>query len=355
MSARRRAVQEPSVQTQTVPKALPRHEEAATSAPPRPGEGFGLFWLGVARFTVLAAAVWLMLYALTRSFPFVQNGAAVVGQQKWAAAQAPGLFSTTADVRVVVFGNSKILAGFDPAVFERELGGSTSAYNLAIPGEERFVELLQALLKAGNRPTHLLIQSLPSQQPADGWLARLRDDKALVQGLFPFRGYLRDAVIFIYEARKAGGLQAQYRANARQIERLQQDRGYYFIKSQSHFPGDRLPDHFSLPTDMPNKIFQHKVDAGSPALARLLALSAEYRFKIILIPVAYRSGELAPAPAGDAALEGLIPGRQVAVLGPGYLLYPPSMFSDPVHLNPAGARQYTTQLAQAFKRHTEER
>jgi hypothetical protein len=41
---------------------------------------------------------------------------------------------------------------------------------------------------------------------------------------------------------------------------------------------------------------------------------------------------------------------QIRVVGPDYWVYPPSHFSDPVHLNPHGALAYTADLAELFKK-----
>ena len=69
-------------------------------------------------FAIAAAVVWLLLFGLYKSLPYVQNGAAVVGQNKWWTAQSSKMFAPSDRIRVFAFGNSKMLAGFHPAVFE---------------------------------------------------------------------------------------------------------------------------------------------------------------------------------------------------------------------------------------------
>ncbi|WP_395697859.1 hypothetical protein [Methylocella sp.] len=211
--------------------------------------------ISFAAFFAVAAVVWLALFGAMRIFPYVQNGAEAVGAAKWRMAQGTGpLLDPAAPVRILAFGNSKTLAGFHPSVFEEALGDGASSYNLAIPGESRFVHLLETALASGARPTHVLVQLPPKTEPADASLwAFLLDNTQMANFLFPFRGFVRDAIIFAFEAHHRGGLAAQYASNTAQIELLKRQRGYFFIKSQSHYPGDRLPDDYSLPTDRPDK------------------------------------------------------------------------------------------------------
>ena len=60
--------------------------------------------------------------------------------------------------------------------------------------------------------------------------------------------------LFVFASIGHGGISGFYRECAGIGEQVLRDRGYYFIKGQSHYPGDRLPDEFSLPTDTPDKL-----------------------------------------------------------------------------------------------------
>ncbi|WP_395664251.1 hypothetical protein [Methylocella sp.] len=300
----------------------------------------------IIRFLIVFSIVWVCLYALQYLFPYVQNGAAAVKNVKYAAAQKAGLFSPDAKFRYFAFGNSKSLAGFEPESFDRALGGEVTAYNLAIPGDSKFVDLLDSALKAGNVPSHVLLQLLPEADPHESsFWALLQDNKKIANILFPFRNFVRDAVVFAFESR-GRGVVAQYRSNADQIRQLGEDRGYFFIKSQSHFPGDRLPDGYALPTDRPNEIMKRPFNPSDPDFLRLMRLAEQYGFQVFVAPAAFRQGEYAPPPPVDQALtDALRPFPNAHVLGPAYWLYEPKEFSDPVHLNPAGAQKYTSGLA----------
>jgi hypothetical protein len=307
-------------------------------------------WLSFALFTVIAILIWLLIFELSKSLPFVQNGAALVGQDKWAIAQSTNMFKSTERVRLVAFGNSKTLAGFRPLVFDPPVSPDAGAYNLSIPGDDKFVDLLETALSHGNVPTHVFLQSLPQSWKDESFWGALVDNKKLVNLLFPFRSFVRDAVIFAYESHNSGGVLAQYRKNAKQVQQIRDERGYYFIKSQSHYSGDQLPDGYALPTDRPNETMKRVIDPSAPQFSRLMQLAERYDFQVLLVPVAFRRGEFDAPPAVDnEAVRQLSPFPRAHVIGPAYWIYEAQYFSDPVHLNIQGADRYSKQLAALFK------
>jgi hypothetical protein len=131
------------------------------------------------------------------------------------------------------------------------------------------------------------------------------------------------------------------------------NRGWYFIKWQSHYLNDRLPDDFSVPTDHPGQPDIRKIPAASLMRNRLLQLATKYNFQILMVPSYRRAGEFAPA--ADADRDALVPtvpaASPVRVIGPDYWTYPAASFADPVHLNPAGRSVYTADLAVLLRKH----
>lgn len=302
-------------------------------------------------FLLAATAVWLLLFGVYRAFPLIQNGAAVIAQYKRSVAQTSKMFGSDDQLRIVSFGNSKVLAGFRPSVFDSELDLRTSAYNLAIPGDKKFLDLLESCLMHGNRPTHVFLQVLPKSAAQSNFLwSILLDNKRMVNFLFPFRSFVRDAIIFLFESRSAGGPFSQYKAYEAQVKEISVERGYHFIKSQSHYPGDRLPDEYRLPTDKPHEILKRDIDTADPQFAKLMQLAEKFDFQVLLVPVVLRRGEFAEPPPTDldAALL-LKPHPRAHVIGPPYLIYDPAEFSDPVHLNIPGANRYSKQVATLFR------
>ena len=198
-------------------------------------------------------------------------------------------------------------------------------------------------------PTTIFVQSLPSQSESSSLWGTLTDNKEMVRLMFPFKDYIRDFIVFAFDARGPLGFVRQYRSNVAQIRKVVTDQGYYFIKSQSHYPNDSLPSNYSLPTDNPRSALHRTVDPKNPEFQRLVALANEYRFQVVLFPVAYRVGEYAaPDPDEAGLMKALAPYDRIHVAGPAYILMPPSLFSDPIHLNQTGAAQYTTAIAKLY-------
>lgn len=163
-------------------------------------------FISMGRFVLCAAAIWAFLFWAQKTLPYVQNGAAAVAYVKLEFAQSSNMFGLSDHIRVVSFGNSKMLSGFKPFAFDAALGPKVEFCNLAIPGDDKFVDLLETVLSHGDAPTHVFVQWLPHSEPnlSSIWTALL-DNKKVVNLLFPFRDFVRDALIFSFQARAAGG------------------------------------------------------------------------------------------------------------------------------------------------------
>lgn len=302
---------------------------------------------GFQLFCFFSISVWLLLFGAFVAFPYVRNGADVIAASKVAYLETERVFSGQAEPRILAFGNSRILAGFNPTIYDPMIGVEAQSFNAARPGNGRFVYFLRSILAAGTRPTHVLASEILSHDEPRTWLDTLRHDKELVEFLFPFRSFPRDLTLFIAAAGRNGGLVANYEKTASIAERVLADKGYYFIEAQSHFPGDRLPDNYHLPTDTPKALGGRKIDPELPAFQELASLAAAYGFKVVFIPSAYRIGEFAPPEPSAAPDVRPIPGWPgFYVAGPAYWLYEPRYFSDPVHLNREGAALYSRRLGE---------
>jgi len=198
-------------------------------------------------------------------------------------------------------------------------------------------------------PTHVFL-TLPWDKKLDkpGFMDVLRNDLEIAKAVMPFRTFPRDAVMFLFMNRHR--LWEAVHDVGEQRDNMLEERGYYFIKSQSHYANDRLPDNYTLPSDRPNRIEQRKFPERSYVRARLEQLATKYGFEIVFIPVPHRIGEFAPAPAADdARLLTLSEHPRIRIMGPDYYNYPPALFSDPVHMNLQGALAYTADLAKLLK------
>lgn len=303
----------------------------------------------VAEFVLLFAVVWLLFYAAYTLLPFTRPGSVVIADAKFDAMVKGQMFGPRDRYRVMAFGHSKALTSVRPRELDAAMGTEFRSYNLGLPGEVRFLPILEAALEAGNVPTHVLL-TLPwdgkPNQP--GLMDFLRDDPAIAKTLLPFRTFPRDATLFLFENRNRLA-EAVYDV-ALQSNSMLEERGWFFIKSQSHYRDDRLPDDYSLPSDRPNRIEERKIPEKSFTRSRLEQLATKYGFEVVFIPLPYRIGEFKSVPAADNARVATISNHpRIRILGPDYLNYPPAYFADPHHMNLQGALAYTADLGRLLK------
>lgn len=300
-------------------------------------------------FVTLSALIWLGLWMAWRALPFVRPGSDLISEAKYEQLSRQQLFVDGDKTRVLVFGNSKTMAGFRPALFDSLLGPHVRSVNFGIPGDSRFLPILKAVLAAGNRPTHVVLtEPWDTVQQPPTVFQLLTDDATLVKEIAPFRQFPRDLVLFVYQSHLH--VTDEYRHARGENNQMLRDRGWYFIKSQSHYPNDQLPADYRLATDAPDQVDHRSLVDHSLVRDELFALARQYGFRIVFVPLNRRTGEFAPAPATDALRAKVISHTpDVVVLGPDYYTYPAPRFADPVHLNPAGSKLYTQDLAKLFR------
>jgi hypothetical protein len=298
----------------------------------------------VMRFVVIAALVWIALDWCYTKFPMIRPGADIVMEAKFQSLVKARMFSSEDRHRILVFGNSKTLAGFRPEEFDASFKPGVHSYNLGLPGDARILPILKAALAAGNIPTHVFLTVPWDNKPKPTLLDYLRDDETILYTLIPFRDLPRDIVSFV--ATSHFQFRQRYQESRHERDRMLAQRGWYFIKGQSFFPSGELPDDYSIPTDHPDEFIPRAIPAESFVLSELDRMSRQYGFKVILVPGNMRRHAEAPAPVADEKRGVDIPGHAgMRVIGPDYWIYPPKDYSDAVHLNPIGATAYTRDLA----------
>ncbi len=307
-----------------------------------------LFTTAVLWALALFAAAWLILFVAHRALPYIQPGSDIVVQEKTRLALGSDLFAASPEsqtVKVVVVGNSRVLAGFRPDLFDREIGAHCRSWNMGVPGVNEFSALIAGIAEH-SRPTHLLLVDPPVNERSEGTWRAITDDNRALQRFFPFRRLPRDLFNFLRLSGRHGGPRAYWGLNRGLVTEVLDERGYFFIASQSMFPGDRLPDDFRLPTDQP-ELVQSRDYAGlvEPAAA-LQRMVARYGITVLLIPPAVREFSVAAAPGDSRRIPAEYP---LAVCGPDLLRYSNRHFSDFVHLNREGAQIYTRELAVLLK------
>jgi hypothetical protein len=300
-------------------------------------------------------ASWLVLYGLFRGLPYLRNGSDVVFSAKLRFEETGQVFPADPHVtRVLIFGNSKILAGFLAARFDQlstENHDRVSSFNSGFPGSDLLLPPLKTLCERGQAPNVLLL-TLPwdPDPPPAGIFHFIPDDHAVIERLFPFRNFLRDLTAFLLNARSHGGIQRYYQESKDNEHAVIAERGYHLITEQSHFPGGRLPEDFRLDSDQPLERRPREAPPANSQSEQLKNLISRYRITCYYVPIYLRQGEAAPAsPFNQAFAAQLERATSCRLLGPDYYLYPNRFFADQTHLNEDGARLYTEALFALLK------
>lgn len=330
------------MQLETPPKYAPE-----TPVPGRmPKNGHSSVWAWTAGLFIL---FWVALYTLNLSLPYLENGSDLVFQAKLQFERTGDVFPKDPSIsRVLIFGNSKILAGFLPSLFDQLAASNklkVASYNSGFPGSDLFLPPLKELCRRGQAPDVLLLTLPWEADPPLGLFHLVRDDHTVIKALFPFRFFPRDATSFLLDARSHDGIRNFYEQSKLDRAKVLASRGYYEITEQSRFPGNRLPDDFHLASDHPEKRDPRIAPKVSPEIGELDVLLRQYHIRCYYVPYYLRIGESAPAAPRDSAFAAIVEKETPCkVLGPDYMLYPNRLFSDQTHLNTDGARIYTAAL-----------
>jgi hypothetical protein len=322
---------------------------AATPRPPAQNRS-ALGWT-----LLLLVLLWGAFYAINRAFPYIKNGSDLVFQAKLRWEHEGAIFPDDPNItRLLIFGNSKILAGFLPSWFDRLSAGNQRkvvSFNSGFPGSDLLLPPLEAMCARGQAPNVLLL-TLPwnADPPRRDVFHFLNDDHAVMDRLFPFRYFPRDLTAFLLAASGHGGILSYYREAQGEEKAVIAERGYHLITEQSRFPNGQLPEDFHLASDQPSDVLPRIEPVPSAEGTRLSQLIRQYHIDCYYVPLYYREGEFAAPAAHDFAFAAQVEqATSCKVLGPDYYLYPNPLFADQTHLNQAGARLYTEALFALLK------
>jgi hypothetical protein len=318
-----------------------------TNASASGNQGRKASWL-VARGLAGFAVLWLIFYGMYRTFPYLTSGAEVLYLSKLRQEMSGNIFPANSHARrVLIFGDSKVMAGFIPSVFDSLAtadGLNISSYNSGYPARSEFVPQLKKMAENKSNLPDILLLTRPWRPTQKGFdpFNPLPSDHEIADRIFPFRYLVRDTFTFLVAAREHGGVLNYYRESRMDEARMLHDHGYYFITERSHYPNYILPDDFHLSSDQPEMVVPRVADPASDELTDLNAIIQENHIQCYYVPEYLRVGESAAAPEVDQAFAGLLRRyTSCKLLGPDYYLYPNRMFSDPVHVNREGAKIYT--------------
>jgi hypothetical protein len=304
-------------------------------------------WRAMAAHCLAFALLWAAFWRTFDQFPYIATGADVVYYAKTQIETSGVVFPRNVPgEKVIVFGNSRVLAGFVPEYFDRiasDRGGRYVSFNSGFPARDGFVAELTEMVRRGQTPDVVLLTQ-PWRESATVFKF-FRNDHDLAERAFPFRHLPRDTVSFLANSRVHGGLANSYRLSQKRARQMLLDRGYYFIAEQSHFPAESLPPDFHLPTDTPHETVSRMADPESRELTDLNRILDQHHIRCFYVPDYRRTAAAAPAVAYDQKFADLLRrNSSCRLLGPDYFSYPNELFSDSVHLNHKGALIYTEDI-----------
>lgn len=300
--------------------------------------------VSVTRVLSLLAALWFIFYVSSKMLPGIRPAQFIVYEAKVHDLCRSVRFTENTKNRILIFGDSRILSGFIPELFD-DSDDATRSFNFGLPATVHFLSVLEDIVKSGQIPTHVILTVGWSQDNMDGFDNVSPDDqKKLIDSLFPFRMLPRDLTLYLIRSRNRGGIFKYYRYGSQCVKNMLADRGYYFIEGQSMYPDHRLPEEFRLKKDRPDRILTRRFDIGSRIFKRLRELHIQHGINFYIVPCYYRKGSYAEPPAQSNTAEVFKEYTSFRVIGPEYYLFPNKYFSDPAHLNPEGAEVYTKKL-----------
>jgi len=220
-----------------------------------------------ATFCGLLCFAWLVFYSIWWSLPYIQAGHEQIYDLKLRLVTQGSVFPEHAPIRVAAFGDSRVLAGFNPELFDELSLGRVRSYNLGLPNSSDFLDILEGMVAKGSSPTHALLVfpwSSRSQPKASDFI---QDDRSIIARLFPFRYLPRDLAQFLVRSYQHGGIGLYYSYMQDQVEGARRDRGYFFIEHMSHFPNHSLPDDFKLESETPGKVRVRPYELSGDAYA----------------------------------------------------------------------------------------
>jgi hypothetical protein len=296
-----------------------------------------------------------------------KDGASLVCETKRTWVRDGRVIADPTRVNVLFFGNSRVLAGIEPDLFDTLMNQETYSWNLALPAlpiGPAYFELTDYLRH--NPPPSFIVLAV-ARDPGDrGGLfdlyasegldsvgellsyVRHRKDKTFALNwllpLLRYRFYLLRYAFNLIHAR--ADIESTKLRNQEILSEIWKHRGYYWIKEQA-FAGGRLPDNYEPDSPAANAAVTPARPAPDYYVDAFFELTARLNIGVLLIepPV--------PAPADLVGLGGVPPElsrhANVRAAASRDVAYVNRLFSDPTHLGPEGARRYTAEVAREFR------
>jgi hypothetical protein len=301
-----------------------------------------------------------------------KDGAALVCETKREMIRSGAIHYRENKVNVLFMGSSRILAGIVPIYFDELTGGKTFSYNLALPALPIFSSyfVLKDYLEKNSSPYYIIMMlyinrcrscTLVNYYASQGMIGldevaslaiNMRNKSIILNYVFPFKMYKFHAVQYLYNSILHPSNIRQLQGSNRSIlNRMKENRGYYFIEEQAVSSDNRLPPGFVKKRQGPTGKDLINDPFIDPYVKKFFDLTEKNQVEVFLIQPAYRENQ-------HVQYEGMPPHyvtllkhySHVSIAKEGWKLkfYENRFFSDPTHLNREGALRYTREIYNEF-------
>lgn len=321
--------------------------------------GFRRLALKLILYFILLAGICLLAHiAFFDGVRAYQDTAVWITEAKRDAARAGAVRSESGRSLVIVLGDSRLLAAFDPEVFDAATNGKALSYNFALPASTSGVhlELLRELLAAGVKPDRIILgfsAYTPGRiQVKDYRAVGVRSVGEVARMVAEPRGanVLQDWLLPLKRFQK-GWMQM---LNARLLDpakdvQLQETRRKFasdLLARRGFFPNRPNPSTLEARKSEPNQL---DADVRSdPATTEILNLAEKNQIPVFLVrppvrPTAQIGSDRLLTEFHEIASEH--PGVTLSVTTDVPLVLPVEEFADQVHVTSEGARSFTESIA----------
>jgi len=263
---------------------------------------------------------------------------------------------------VIALGDSRMLAAMSPLDFDGATEGSTHTFNLSLPAStsDAHRAVLEEVISSGDIPEWIILGLAPNTpfrpdtasyrsigiaNPRE-LLPVLKSNpewrKILIDWLLPIRRFQTDLTTWLNRlVFKRNEIDGRNVAAARLAEQLVENRGMYAKSDVLKLnPGEEAtPNYLNINPDV------------DPANRELLELAAAHGIKVLLVSGPVRPGELIRNPETAALAATVADGLPGIFISPGYfdpMVLSDYSFSDLVHVNLTGSKEFSRQLALEF-------
>lgn len=324
---------------------------------------------------LLALLIPALNYLGLRAGKIYKDGAAQVCETKRQMIRSGDIHYVKDKDNVLFLGTSRILAGVAPTYFDELNGGKTFSYNLALPGlpisSAYFV--LRDYLEKNPPPQYVVMQLYINRcrsctlynyyavqglkRPAEilSLFKHMANKAIIFNYIFPFRMYKFHTARYIFDSIfMPARIRSIRKKNNAILNRMKENRGYYFIEEQAVAADNMLPGDFAEEGgggESINKASSYDPFVD-PYVKMFFDLARDHGVKVLLIQPPYRERQYLQyeeMPLQYAVLLNQYNNVWIAQEGWKLKFYENCFFSDPTHLNKEGAQQYTGEIYGEFK------